>query len=106
MLCNKMFSSKSSTKHSNSKKYQYNHVKNKRNHKKAQFLATTQHIQFTKHYLTLSQKNCMETGADQTSCHKQTENVLKTKAKYKVRAIQKEFLKPENQAFMFCLFLN
>ena len=51
-----MFSSKSSTKHSNSKKYQYNHVKNKRNHKKAQFLATTQHIQFTKHYFDFESK--------------------------------------------------
>ena len=48
----------------------------------------------------------METGVDQTTCHKQTENALETKAKYKARAIQKEFLKPENQAFMFCLFLN
>ena len=56
MLCNKMFSSKSSTKHINSKKYQYNHVKNKRNHKKAQFLATTQHIQFTKHYFDFESK--------------------------------------------------
>ena len=106
MLCNKMFSSKSSTKHSNSKKFNTTTLKINVIIKKHNFQLLLSTYNSQNIILTLSQKNCMETGADQTSRHKQTENVLKTKAKYKVRAIQKEFLKPENQAFMFCLFLN
>ena len=40
-------------------------------------------MQFTTHYFDFESKNCTKTGVDQTTCQRQTENVLKMKAKYK-----------------------
>ena len=58
------------------------------------FLAP-QHIQFTTHFFDFESKNCIDSGVDQAIRQRETENVLKTKAKSKAKVLQKEFLKLE-----------
>ena len=91
----------------NTKKYQCNHHKNKCTHIKAHFFVAPQHMQFTKHYFDLSQKICTGMGAeDQTICQRQTADVLKMKAKYKTKALQKELLKSEIKFLYSDYFYN
>ena len=46
----------------------------------------------------------MGTGVDQTICQRQTENVLKMKAAYKAKVLQKEYLKSEIKLLCFVYF--
>ena len=82
----------------NAKKYQYNHLKNKRNHIKKHnaILTSSAHTVHNTLFWLQVKKICGNKGRLQ----RQTESMLKMKAKYKAKALQKYIFEIRYQAFI------